>query len=196
MRVLTLFVTALALLLTSAASAQDIQQSNLFPKVKFVTDKGDIVVELNRMRAPKTVDNFLTYVVQGKYDNTLFHRVIDEFVVQGGGFKPGFESIDTLDPVINESGNGLPNRFGTIAMARERDPHSATSQFYFNAADNDSLDPSTRRWGYAVFGRIESGEDVLRALAAVETDHDEETGYEDVPVEPLMLQSVELLPRD
>jgi peptidyl-prolyl cis-trans isomerase A (cyclophilin A) len=192
------FILALGLLLSvlGTASAQSIQSNNLFPQVKFVTAEGDMVVELNRMRAPLAVDNFLKYVVAGAYDNTIFHRVIDDFVVQGGGFKPGFEPIETRDPVFNESGNGLENSFGTIAMARQKDPHSATSQFYFNAADNEKLDPSRRRWGYTVFGRMIENDQLIRDMAAVETGTDEETGYNDVPVEPLILKRVELLPRD
>lgn len=183
-------------LLTSAmATAQDIQQSNLFPRVKFVTNHGEMVVELNRMRAPLTVDNFLRYVVAGDFNNTIFHRMVDDFVVQGGGFRDGFDPIKTRDAIVNESGNGLKNQFGTIAMARERDPHSASSQFYFNLKDNDSLDPSNRRWGYAVFGRIVENEAVLLELGAVETHTDPDNNYEDVPVEPLKLLRVELLPR-
>lgn len=189
--------TALLLLLfTSTALAQDIQESNLFPRVKFVTDKGEMIVELDRMRAPLTVDNFLRYVVEGEYNNTLFHRVIEDFVVQGGGFKPNFKPLPDRDPVVNESGNGLRNQFGTIAMARERNPHTATSQFYFNVGDNESLNPSSRRWGYAVFGRVVENDTLLRELSAVPTHTDEATNYDDVPVEPLMLQRVELLPRE
>lgn len=193
---LKVILALLSLSFFTLASAQDIQESNLFPRVKFITEHGEMVVELDRMRAPITVDNFLTYVVQGKYDNTIFHRVIDEFVVQGGGFHPGFEEIEVGDTIVNESGNGLQNQFGTIAMARERAPHSAKSQFYFNTDDNDSLNPSSRRWGYAVFGRVVENAELLRQLAAVETHTHEQTGYDDVPVAPLILQRVELLPRD
>ncbi|RUO26217.1 peptidylprolyl isomerase [Aliidiomarina minuta] len=178
------------------ASSQDIQENNLFPRVKFVTGQGEMIVELDRMRAPLTVDNFLQYVVAGKYDNTIFHRVIEDFVLQGGGFTPDFTEIETFDPVVNESGNGRQNNFGTIAMARQRQPHSAESQFYFNVNDNDSLNPSSRRWGYAVFGRVVENDQLLRELSAVETHTHEATGYEDVPVESLILQRVELLPRD
>lgn len=188
-------VSLLFMLSALSVSAQDIQENNLFPRVKFVTEQGEMIVELDRMRAPITVDNFLTYVVQGKYDNTIFHRVVEDFVVQGGGFQPGFEEIETGERIVNESGNGLQNKFGTIAMAREREPHSATSQFYFNANDNDSLNPSPRRWGYAVFGRVVENEELLRELVDVETDTDDSTGYNDVPVEPLILERVELLPR-
>lgn len=190
------FIASLVLIFsTLSVSAQDIQESNLFPQVKFVTDKGEMVVELDRMRAPITVDNFLTYVVQGKYDNTLFHRIVENFVVQGGGYHPGFEAIETADEIVNESGNGLQNSFGTIAMARERSPHTASSQFYFNVHNNESLDPSPRRWGYAVFGRVVENDDLLNEFAGVETHTDTSTGYDDVPVEPIIIQRVELLPR-
>lgn len=180
---------------TATATAQDIQQNNLFPRVKFVTDHGEMVVELDRMRAPLTVDNFLHYVVSGDYNNTIFHRVVADFVVQGGGFQEGFDPVETRDVIVNESGNGLQNQFGTIAMARERNPHSASSQFYFNINENNSLNPSTRRWGYAVFGRVVENDELLRQLGAVETHTDAETNYENVPVEPLKLLRVELLPR-
>lgn len=176
------------------AHASDTQADNLFPRVKFVTNHGDMVVELNRMRAPYTVENFLQYVVSGSYNNTVFHRVIDEFVVQGGGFDPDWNELPTGDTLVNESGNGLKNRFGTIAMARQSNPHSAIRQFYFNANDNDSLNPSARRWGYTVFGEVVENAELLRTLAAVPTDFHEPTQYENVPVEPLLLLRVELLP--
>lgn len=184
-----------SLVLSATAAAQDIQPNNLFPRVKFVTEHGEMVVELDRMRAPLTVDNFLHYVVSGDYDNTIFHRVVTDFVVQGGGFHEGFDPVETRDPIVNESGNGLQNQFATIAMARERNPHSASSQFYFNINDNDRLNPSTRRWGYAVFGRVVENDELLHQLGAVETHTDAETNYDDVPVEPLKLLRVELMPQ-
>ena len=184
-----------SLMLSATASAQDIQPNNLFPRVKFVTEHGEMIVELDRMRAPLTVDNFLRYAVSGDYNNTIFHRVVADFVVQGGGFHEGFDPVETRDPIVNESGNGLQNQFGTIAMARERNPHSASSQFYFNINDNASLNPSSRRWGYAVFGRVVENDELLRRLSAVETHTDAETNYDDVPVEPLKLLRVELLPQ-
>lgn len=186
---------ASALLFSASIQAQDIQPDNLFPQVRMVTDQGEMVIELNRMRAPITVDNFLRYVVAGAYDNTQFHRVVADFVVQGGGYKPDFEPIETDEPIFNESGNGLTNDFGTIAMARERGPHTAKSQFYFNVTDNESLNPSARRWGYAVFGRVVENDQLLSTLVGVETHTHTETGYQDVPVQPLVLKRVELLPR-
>lgn len=187
---------ALLLSVLMPAKAQDIQQNNLFPRVKFVTEHGEMVVELDRMRAPLTVDNFLRYVVAGDYNNTLFHRVVEDFVVQGGGYKADDSPVRTRDTVVNESGNGLTNQFATIAMARERNPHSASSQFYFNVKDNDSLNPSSRRWGYAVFGRVVENDALLYELASVETHTDPDTQADDVPVQPLRLIRVQLLPRE
>lgn len=165
---------------------------NYFPALEFVTSKGTIVVELDRNRAPATVNNFLRYVQEGHYDNTIFHRVMPDFVVQGGGYTPAFEERPLHEPVINESGNGLTNRTGSIAMARFDDPHSATSQFYFNLKDNDSLDPNPRAWGYTVFGDIISGFEVVQAIAAVETGYSEDLGAADVPVEPVLLIEVKV----
>lgn len=183
------------LLISMGAHALDIQQDTLYPKVEFDTSMGKIVVELDRTRAPLTVDNFLTYVVKGSYDNTIFHRIIPEFVVQGGGVTPKLEEIPVLAPVINESGNGLSNSLGTIAMARDNDPHSANSQFYFNVADNKKLDPSKRRWGYAVFGDVIEGMQVLEAMSLVETQLNPQLAWPDVPVTPILLKKARLLPR-
>ncbi|MBB1268567.1 peptidylprolyl isomerase [Shewanella sp. SR44-3] len=186
---------AIALLLSMNAQALDIQQDTLYPKVEFETSMGKIVVELDRTRAPITVDNFLTYVVKGEYNNTLFHRVIADFVVQGGGITPNFAEIPTRDFIVNESGNGLSNSIGTLAMARDNDPHSANSQFYFNVADNKKLDPSKRRWGYAVFGEVIEGMQVLEAMALVETQLNPKLNWPDVPVTPIVLKWAKLLPR-
>lgn len=195
MRLLSiLLVTAISWLAIPLAQAE-IQPNNPFPRVKMVTSMGDIVVELNRIKAPLTVANFLQYVEIGSYDNTVFHRIIPEFVVQGGGFDPEFNPKPERAAVVNESGNGMSNVFGTIAMARGSDPHSGTRQFYFNLADNASLDPSSKRWGYAVFGWVIEGEEVLQKMAALETtmQHDI-TGYPDVPLEPPLLIRIDVLP--
>jgi peptidyl-prolyl cis-trans isomerase A (cyclophilin A) len=184
-----------ALLLSFGTQAIDIQQDTLYPKVEFDTSMGKVVVELDRTRAPLTVDNFLTYVVNGSYDNTIFHRVIAEFVVQGGGITPKHVEIPTLKPIVNESGNGLSNSLGTIAMARDNHPHSANSQFYFNVADNKKLDPSKRRWGYAVFGEVIEGMQILEAMSLVETQLNLQLNWPDVPVTPILLKKVTLLPR-
>ena len=160
---------------------------NMFPTIKLETTRGDIEVELNRMRAPITANNFLRYVLEGEYDGTIFHRVMIGFVVQGGGYTKDIEEKTLHDNILNESGNGLQNRFGTIAMARYEDPHSATRQFYFNMENNTSLDPNSRSWGYTVFGEVISGMEVLQAIAEVETGFNEDLNAEDVPVEPIML---------
>ncbi|WP_298444667.1 peptidylprolyl isomerase [uncultured Ferrimonas sp.] len=184
----------LTLCLSAWTWADDIQSDNLFPVVEFDTSKGKIVVELDRSRAPLTVDNFLRYVVAGSYNNTVFHRVIADFVVQGGGYDPKLNEIEEHAPIVNESGSGLSNALGTIAMARSNDPHSATSQFYFNVADNYDLDPSSRRWGYAVFGEVSEGEAILLQLSQVTTEFSADLGAPNVPVEPLLLHKVVLRP--
>ncbi|RTE86008.1 MULTISPECIES: peptidylprolyl isomerase [Gammaproteobacteria] len=194
------FISVLLLALSFTASSQqsgeEIQPNNLFPRVKFVTSHGELVVELNRMRAPIAANNFLGYVADGSYNNTLFHRVVVDFVVQGGGFDTEWNELPTRDPIFNESGNGLTNRYGTIAMARQSDPHSATRQFYFNVSDNDTLNPSTRRWGYTVFGEVVSNMPLLDELAAVPVGVHEAYGYENVPIQPLILERVEIIPAE
>ena len=164
----------------------------LFPSVVLETSQGDIVVELDRRRAPVTVNNFLRYVESGRYDGTLFHRVVADFVVQGGGYAPDLSGIETFGPIINESGNGLVNGPGTIAMARHRDPHSGTSQFYFNLDNNSSLDPRRQNWGYTVFGRVLQGMEVVEAIAKGDVRYEEGLDSTDFPVEPVILQSARL----
>ncbi|NRB72010.1 MAG: peptidylprolyl isomerase [Xanthomonadales bacterium] len=164
---------------------------NPFPVVRFETSMGVVEVELNRMRAPANVNNFLRYALDGAYDNTIFHRVIKDFVVQGGGFDEQWEERPTRAPVMNESGNGLSNMAWTIAMARFSDPHSATNQFFFNVADNQrALDPSSRNWGYTVFGDVTGGREVLEAIAQVPTGYHAALDYQDVPVTPVKLLKV------
>ncbi|MGL4219463.1 MAG: peptidylprolyl isomerase [Shewanella sp.] len=191
------WISALLVLCASYSSwaAIDIQSDSLYPQVEFDTSLGKIVVELDRTRAPITVDNFLTYVVKGEYNNTIFHRVISDFVVQGGGLNPQLEELPAGKPIVNESGNGLSNSMGTIAMARDNDPHTATRQFYFNVADNTKLDPSKRRWGYAVFGEVIEGKQVLEAMAVVETTTNAKLNWPDVPVTPIILKTAKLLPK-
>ena len=185
--------------LSTVASAQfqcapdDVLPDNAFPVIVFETSMGNVEVELNRMRAPATVNNFLQYVIDGTYDNTVFHRVIKDFVVQGGGYDFEWEERSARDPVMNESGNGLSNTAGTIAMARFSDPHSATNQFFFNVADNTrALDPSSRNWGYTVFGDVMAGQDVLTAIAAVETGYNQDVDFQDVPLVPVKLIKVSI----
>lgn len=174
----------------------EVLPDNAFPSVKLETSMGDIVVELNRRRAPVTANNFLRYVLAKAYDNTIFHRVMPGFVVQGGGYTEAIEERELFAPIINESGNGLKNQMMTVAMARYDDPHSATNQFYFNLADNESLDPNRRSWGYAVFGEVISGWDVVMAIAGVETGYSEGLDAEDVPLVPVKLLSTTVLESD
>lgn len=143
------------LLLGSGAATAD------FPRVRFETTAGNFVVELDRGRAPLTVENFLQYAEEGFYDGTIFHRVVNAFVIQGGGFTADLKPKETYPPIPNESGNGLNNERLTIAMARTNEPHSADSQFYINLADNAALDSKPTRWGYTVFGRVVEGSDVV-----------------------------------
>lgn len=191
-RFLSIVLVLLALPMTAWAVKKDCFPpdqipDNMFPTVKLETTMGDIVVELNRMRAPITTNNFLRYVLEGEYDGTIFHRVMPGFVVQGGGYTKDIDERTEHEAIFNESGNGLENITGSIAMARFDDPHSATRQFYFNMANNASLDPNSRNWGYAVFGMVISGMDVLEAIAGVETGYSEALDAEDVPKEPVIL---------
>lgn len=160
--------------------------------IRFTTNKGVFDVELNEAAAPKTCENFLQYVRSGLYNGTIFHRVISGFMIQGGGFEPGLQQKETKAPIENEANNGLKNDKYTIAMARTNDPHSATSQFFINVADNDFLNhtsPTPRGWGYAVFGKVVAGTDVVDAIAAVRTAS--RSWYGDVPVEDVVMEKVE-----
>lgn len=160
--------------------------------IRFTTNKGVFDVELNEAAAPKTCENFLQYVRSGFYNGTIFHRVISGFMIQGGGFEPGLQQKETKAPIENEANNGLKNDKYTIAMARTNDPHSATSQFFINVADNDFLNhtsPTPRGWGYAVFGKVVAGSDVVDAIAAVRTAS--RSWYGDVPVEDVVMEKVE-----
>ncbi|WP_230968984.1 peptidylprolyl isomerase [Nitrogeniibacter aestuarii] len=162
--------------------------------VKLHTNHGVITLELDADKAPETVKNFIAYVEAGHYDNTLFHRVIDGFMIQGGGFEPGMNQKGTNAPVKNEADNGLKNERGTIAMARTQDPHSATAQFFINVADNDFLNfraPSAQGWGYCVFGRVIDGMDVVDAIKSVQT---RSSGFhQDVPAENVVIERAEVV---
>jgi len=176
-----------------SAKKMEIDPDNLYPQVKLETSMGIIIVELDKIKAPITVDNFLNYVVNGQYDNTIFHRVMKEFIVQGGGYDANFVQQKDNGTIVNESGNGLKNDMGTIAMAKENRPHTANRQFFFNVVDNNSLNPG-RKWGYTVFGSVIEGQEVIDAMALVETDYNEEMAWEDVPVKPIILLKATLLP--
>lgn len=186
-------VLAAFLLSFTVNAGQFIQPDNLYPKVRLVTSHGDIEVELDRAKAPITVNNFLTYVKKKLYNNTIFHRLEAEFVLQGGGYDSNYQPIEQLKTIFNESGNGLKNLQGTIAMARLNDPHSASNQFYFNLKDSPHLDPG-RNWGYAVFGYITAGHEVIEKIRAVQTDTSAELGWPNVPVEKVVLKTVIVLP--
>ncbi|MCV2883574.1 peptidylprolyl isomerase [Aestuariibacter sp. AA17] len=170
-----------------------IQPDNLYPRVKIETTMGNIVVELDRARAPITTNNFLRYVDKRSYEGTQFHRVIPDFVIQGGGVDKDFRELSKFPNIFNESGNGMKNSLYTIAMARQNDPHSGNRQFYFNMADNPSLDPG-RNWGYAVFGMVMEGTEVLDAMALVDTHYHARIGWADVPKEPIFINKVTVLP--
>ena len=158
--------------------------------VKIVTDRGTIHAELDRKAAPATVANFLDYARTGFFAGTVFHRVIPGFMIQGGGLGPGLQRKPTGAPVRNESGNGLSNERGVLAMARTNDPDSATSQFFINLADNGHLDGRARQPGYTAFGRVTDGMDVVDEIAAVATTS--RGGHRDVPVEPVTITAVEI----
>jgi cyclophilin family peptidyl-prolyl cis-trans isomerase len=156
--------------------------------LKFKTSAGDFTVELYAKEAPESAANFLKYVDDGHYDGTIFHRVIPGFMVQGGGFASGMEQKDTRPPIRNEATNGLENLRGTLAMARTSDIHSATAQFFINLVDNDFLNHQPGNYGYAVFGRVIAGMDVVDAIAAVPTTR--RRGHGDVPVDEVVVHSV------
>lgn len=180
-------------LLVTSFFSHAVDPTNIYPQVKLETTMGTIIVELDRVKAPITVDNFLTYVVTGEYNNTIFHRVIEDFIVQGGAYDVDFTAKKLNKNIFNESGNGLKNDSGTIAMAKQNRPHTANRQFFFNVDDNDSLNPG-RHWGYSVFGAIIEGEEVLDAISEVKTDYDESMAWHDVPVKPVILIKATLLP--
>lgn len=154
------------------------------------TNYGDITIELDSDKAPKTVENFLQYVKDGFYDGTIFHRVIDNFMIQGGGFEPGMKQKATREPIENEADNGLTNDTGTIAMARTMDPHSASAQFFINVKDNDFLNhtgKTAQGWGYAVFGKVTGGMEVVNKIKGIATTM--AAGHQDVPAEEVIIES-------
>ena len=156
------------------------------------TNHGDVTLALDAENAPATVANFLQYVRDGHYDNTVFHRVIDGFMIQGGGFAPGMRQKPTRALVANEAGNGLKNKKYSVAMARTSDPHSATAQFFINVSDNDSLDykgPSPQGWGYCVFGRVIAGTDVVDKIRTVATGN--AGGHQNVPRDDVVITRAE-----
>lgn len=158
------------------------------------TTFGDITLTLDADKAPVTVANFLQHARAGSYDGTIFHRVIDNFMIQGGGFDTEMRQKPAGEPIENEADNGLKNDFGTIAMARTMDPHSATTQFFINVKDNDFLNHSGKNmqgWGYAVFGKVTGGEEVLNKIRVLPTTS--RAGHQDVPVDPVIIETVEII---
>jgi len=163
-------------------------------QVKLSTSHGAITLKLDAEKAPKTVANFLAYVEAGHYDNTVFHRVIKNFMIQGGGMEPGMNQKPCRAPIENEAANGLKNKRGTVAMARTNDPHSATAQFFINTVDNDFLDfkaPSGQGWGYCVFAEVVDGMDVVDNIRAVRTGN--KGFHQDVPVEDVIIAKAEVV---
>lgn len=163
-------------------------------KIKIITNYGDIVILLDHYKAPKTVENFLSYIEKGFYNKTLFHRIIDNFMIQGGGFDIEMKQKPTNKPIENEADNGLKNDIYTIAMARTNDPHSATSQFFINVANNDFLNyssPSNQGWGYSVFGKVIDGMDTVDKIKKVKTTS---KGYhQDVPIDNIIIEKMEII---
>ena len=183
----------------AAIEGRFVQKDNLFPRVKISTNFGDILLELDRSKAPITVNNFLSYVMDGSYKGTIFHRVerdeINEtdFVIQGGGYDTDYEAVSENDPIFNESGNGLKNDMYSVAMAyQDSKPHSGTRQFFFNMDDNDHLNPG-KDWGFAVFATVMDGYETLNKIMAVKTDYNEKIGYSFIPVQPVVILDVKVL---
>lgn len=182
------------LFLASFSLAAQAEGGNTQPKVKLSTNHGDIVIALNAEKAPNTVANFIQYVEDGFYDGTIFHRVIENFMVQGGGFTEDFKQKPTQSPIQNEANNGLQNKKGTVAMARTGDPHSATAQFFINTVDNDFLNfrgEIASEWGYAVFGEVIEGMDVVEKIRKVDTTMRGQ--HQDVPAENVLIEKAELV---
>ncbi len=194
-----LFASALLAAGTSAAADNSSTNEGNSPmttetRVKLQTNHGDIIIALDAEKAPKTSENFLSYVRDGFYDGTVFHRVINNFMIQGGGFEPGMKQKKTGEPVENEANNGLKNDRYTVAMARTSDPHSATAQFFINVADNDFLNhtaPTTNGWGYAVFAKVVEGTETVDKIKGVKTGS--RGFHQDVPVEDVIIEKASVV---
>ena len=194
-KLILVLICCTAMVATSASGQEDSGQEGAVdetaatakPQVRLETTMGEILVELDSEKAPLSAENFLTYVDEGFYEGTIFHRVIDGFMIQGGGFTSDMKKKDTNEPVLNEAKNGLSNVRGTLAMARMQNPHSATAQFFINLVDNTRLDhPSFDGWGYAVFGRVIQGMEVVDAISKVAKTRVGPHG--DVPTEPVLIE--------
>ncbi|MGZ8143976.1 MAG: peptidylprolyl isomerase [Methylosarcina sp.] len=192
MRVPILFM--MLFLTTTLSFAKENKMSDTPSKVKLTTSLGAIVIQLNAEKAPVSTENFLKYVNEGFYNGTIFHRVIKDFMAQGGGFDTGFKQKTTHDPIKNEADNGLTNKRGSIAMARTSDPNSATAQFFINYRDNGFLNhtsPTPSGWGYAVFGEVVEGMDVVDAMANQPTGN--RGGHQDVPKTDIVIEKAEVV---
>ena len=179
---------------SSPSTSEGTKTMSTNPRVKLQTNQGDMVITLDAAKAPKSVENFLTYVKEGFYNVTLFHRVIDGFMIQGGGFEPGMKQKQTHAPIENEANNGLKNDKYTLAMARTSDPHSATAQFFINVSNNDFLNftsPTPNGWGYAVFGAVTEGQDVVDKIKGVKTGN--KGFHQNVPNEDVIIEKAEVL---
>jgi cyclophilin family peptidyl-prolyl cis-trans isomerase len=185
-------LVGLAVLLAGAAGA-DTPVGGPTDRVRVDTTLGSFVIRLETTRAPLTTANFLNYVRSGFYSGTIFHRVIANFVIQGGGYDDKYRLKDTQPPVANESGNGLSNKRFTVGLARSDSPHSGNAQFYVNLTDNDDLDPTPLRWGYAVFGRVVEGLEVVEKIGRTPTGS-AGPWPKDAPLEPVVIQRIEALP--
>ena len=185
----TLLVAVVAAFITGCGA----EAADKNPVVEVDTSKGKIKIELYQDKAPDTVKNFLQYVEDKHYDGLIFHRVISDFMIQGGGFEPGLKERKTRDPIKNESGNGLANERGTIAMARTNEPDSATSQFFINVKDNKFLDKAKARdgVGYCVFGKVTEGIDIVDKIKEVKTET--KKGMDDVPVDDVVIKSIRVV---
>ncbi|HPF27899.1 MAG TPA: peptidylprolyl isomerase [Steroidobacteraceae bacterium] len=184
--------TIVTLALVCAPLACALAADSATPTVRITTNRGAFVIELDRERAPLTVENFLSYVRAGHYTNTLFHRVIANFVIQGGGVELDYKAKPANKPIVNESGNGLRNVRGTVGLARAMAPHTGDAQFYVNIADNAELDPLPTRWGYAVFGRVIEGMDTVDRISNTPTGSNEFL-KQDAPLSPVVIEKAELL---
>tara|TARA_Y100000996_G_C22404565_1_gene594548 strand:- start:79 stop:678 length:600 start_codon:yes stop_codon:yes gene_type:complete len=193
-----LFFTLTLIFITISSSygysIQKIKNAEDIKLIKLNTNKGDIIIKLFNKEAPETTKNFINYVENGSYNGTIFHRVIANFMIQGGGLLPDMSEISSNPPVVNESSNDLSNKKGTLAMARTSDPHSATSQFFINLKDNDFLDKKNAQdgWGYCVFGEVSEGMEIVEQIGLVETGN-HPSGHQDVPQETITIESVEII---
>jgi len=190
---LSLPLLCMALLVAPVSGAQEaVPGAGLGPQVRVHTNRGAFVVQLNPERAPMTVENFMTYVAEGHYDGTIFHRVILGFLAQAGGYTQNMQQKPVSRAVVNESGNGLSNTRGTVGLARTNEPHSGNAQFYINLVDNTELNPRPTRWGYAVFGEVVEGMEIVDEIGYTPTGAAGEF-VEHVPVDPVVIERIEVL---